>query len=412
MSHPWKTNKWFVSPWCYLPEVRKNFKFPAKIKIHDVTLRDGEQQTAVVFRREEKVEIAKKLAAMGVHRIEAGMPAVSPQDRAAVQDIANLGLKSQIFAFARCLEADIKAAKECGCAGVIVEIPSSEHIIKNAYGWTVDRAVRSSIDATRCAKELGLYTVFFTIDSTRTEVERLLDLAEHVATEGHMDAYTVADSFGGCTPEAVYHVIRKVVKRLKKPVEIHCHMDFSLGVANTISALAAGASVAQVTMTGLGERAGNVPLEDTVLALKCLYGIDLGIKTEMFCDVSRFVLERAKVTIPGNRPIVGDMLYQIESGIVAGFFRKARDKHPLEYVPFAAELVGQKPVSIVLGKNSGLPSMQEWCEKLNVPASEEQMMEMLRLVKEKSFEKKDLLTEDEFRAIVDRVMNRAVQAAS
>lgn len=404
MKHPWKTDKWFVSPWCYLPEVRKGFRFQPKIKIHDVTLRDGEQQTAVVFRREEKVEIAKRLDAMGIHRIEAGMAAVSPQDKAAITEIAGLGLKAEIFTFARCLIQDIKTAKECGCSGVIVEIPSSDHIIHNAYGWTLDRARKSSIEATLAAKEAGLYTVFFTIDSTRTEVERLLDIVERVATEGHMDAFTLADSFGGTTPEAIYHVVKKAIKRLKKPVEIHCHQDFSLGVANTIYALAAGASVAHTTITGLGERAGNVPMEDVVLSLLCQYGVDLGIRTEMMCEVSRFVLERAKVTIPGNRPIVGDMLYQVESGIVAGFVRKAREKHPLEFVPFAADLVGQRPVSIVLGKNSGLPSIQEWCEKLNVQASEEQLMEMLRRVKEKSFEKKDLLTEDDFKAIVGQVL--------
>jgi isopropylmalate/homocitrate/citramalate synthase len=411
MATPWKTDQWFVSPWCYLPEVRKDFNFPSKIKIHDVTLRDGEQQTSVVFRKEEKVEIAKRLDAMGVHRIEAGMPAVSPQDRAAIEEIAGLGLKAEIFSFARCIVEDIKAAKECGCTGVIVEIPSSDHIIQNAYGWTVDRAMKSSIEATLAAKELGLYTVFFTIDSTRTEVDRLLEIAETVATQGHMDAYTIADSFGGCAPEAVYHVVKRVVGRLKKPVEIHCHMDFGLGVANTIAALAAGASVAQVTVTGLGERAGNVPLEDTVLALKCLYGVDVGIKTEMFCEVSRFILEKAKVKIPGNRPIVGDMLYQVESGIVAGFVRRARKEHPLEFVPFAPDLVGQQPVSIVLGKNSGMPSIQEWCEKLGVDATEDQMLEMLRLVKEKSFEKKDLLTEGEFRAIVDRVLKKAAASS-
>ncbi|HZP02879.1 MAG TPA: pyruvate carboxyltransferase [Terriglobia bacterium] len=407
MQHPWKTKKWFVSPWCYLPEVRKNFKFAPKIKMHDVTLRDGEQQTGVVFRKEEKVEIAKRLGEMGVHRIEAGMPAVSPQDRAAVEEIAALGLKSEIFSFARCVPADITAAKECGVTGVIVEIPSSEHIIKNAYGWPLERAMKSSIEATLAAKEAGLYTVFFTIDSTRTEIERLLDIVERVATEGHMDAFTIADSFGGCTPEAVYYVVKKAIKRLKKPVEIHCHQDFGLGVANTIYALAAGASVAHTTITGLGERAGNVPMEDVVLSLLCQYGVDTGIRTEKFCEVSRFVLEHAKVKIPGNRPIVGDMLYQVESGIVAGFVRKARKEHPLEFVPFAPELVGQQPVSIVLGKNSGLPSIQEWCEKLNVQASEDQMLEMLRLVKEKSFEKKDLLTKDEFKVIVDRVLNKA-----
>jgi isopropylmalate/homocitrate/citramalate synthase len=204
----------------------------------------------------------------------------------------------------------------------------------------------------------------------------------------------------------VSHVVKKVIDRLKKPVEIHCHQDFGLGVANTVAALAAGASVAHTTITGLGERAGNVPMEDVVMSLLCLHGVNLGIKTENFVDVSRFVMDMAKITQPPNRPIVGDKLYEIESGIIAGWVRLARKDHPLEYVPFAPDLVGQKPVSIVLGKNSGPPSMEEWCEKLGVKATDEERMAMLQLVKAKSFEKKDLLTPDEFKEIVDRVMQK------
>jgi isopropylmalate/homocitrate/citramalate synthase len=407
MAQPWKTDKWFTSPWNHLPEVRKNLAFPSNIKIHDVTLRDGEQQTAVVFRREEKVAIAKQLDAAGVHRIEAGMPAVSEQDKAAIQDIASLGLKSEIFAFGRCIAEEVRTVKKCGCSGVVIEIPASEHMIKNAYGWTVDRAIKSSIDATLAAKEEGLYTVFFTIDSTRTEVGPLLDMVERVATEGHMDAFTLADTMGCATPEAVHYVVKEVIRRLKKPVEIHCHQDFGLGVANTIAALAAGATVAQTTITGVGERAGNVPMEDVVMALLCLHNVDLGIRTEKLCELSRFVLERAKLTAPPNRPIVGDKLYEVESGIIAGWVRLARKEHPLEYVPFAPSLVGQKPVSIVLGKNSGPPSIEEWCEKLGFKANDEERMAMVQLVKAKSFEKKDLLTADEFKAIADRVLQKA-----
>src|SRR5262245_31999360 len=103
MQEPWKTDKWFSSPWTYLPEVQQQYAFRPNLKIHDVTLRDGEQQTAVVFRREEKVAIARKLDALGIHRIEAGMPAVSPQDKAAISDIAALGLKAEIFGFSRCI---------------------------------------------------------------------------------------------------------------------------------------------------------------------------------------------------------------------------------------------------------------------------------------------------------------------
>jgi isopropylmalate/homocitrate/citramalate synthase len=410
MDQPWKTDKWFTSPWCYLPEVRKNDTFAPTIKIHDVTLRDGEQQTAVVFRREEKVAIAKKLDALGIHRIEAGMPAVSPQDKAAISDIAALGLKAEVFAFARCIPEEIKVVKDVGCKGVVVEIPASDHMIENAYGWSVDRAMKSSIDTTLAAKEAGLYTVFFTIDATRTDLNRFLDIVEQVATEGHMDALTMADTVGVCTPEAVSYVVRKVIDRLKKPVEIHCHQDFGLGVANTTAALAAGASVAHTTVTGLGERAGNVPMEDVVMSLLCLYGKDLGIRTEQFCEVSKFVMDLARVTQPPNRPIVGDKLYEVESGIIAGWVRMARKDNPLEYVPFSADLVGQKPVNIVLGKNSGPPSIAEWCEKLGITASEEQRMAMLQQVKAKSFEKKDLLTPDEFKEIANRVLQAASAA--
>ena len=407
MQEPWKTDKWFISPWNYLPEVTKNYHFPANIKIHDVTLRDGEQQTAVVFRREEKVAIAKKLDSLGVHRIEAGMPAVSPQDRAAISDIAALGLKAEIFGFSRCIPAEVQVVKDCGCKGIVIEIPASDHMIENAYGWKFERAMKASIETTRAAKEAGLYTVFFTIDATRTELNRFLDIVEQVATEGHMDALTIADTVGGTAPDAVGHVVKKVIERLKKPVEMHGHQDFGLGVANTIAALAAGASVAHTTVTGLGERAGNVPMEEVVLALRCLYGKDLGIRTEQFVDVSRFVMDLARVTQAPNRPIVGDKLYEVESGIIAGWIRMARKEHPLEYVPFAPELVGQKPVNIVLGKNSGPPSIEEWCEKLGISASDEEKMSMLQAVKAKSFEKKDLLTADEFKAIVANVLQKA-----
>src|SRR5256885_15911111 len=126
-----------------------------------------------------------------------------------------------------------------------------------------------------------------------------------------MDSLTIADTMGVVMPEAISAVVPKAIERLKKPVEIHCHQDFGLGVANTLAALQAGASVAQTTVTGLGERAGNVPTEDVVMSLLCLHGIDIGIRTEKFCEVSKFVMEKAKVTQPPNRPIVGDSLYEV-----------------------------------------------------------------------------------------------------
>ena len=404
MSQPWKTDRWFTSPWNYLPEVREQFNFPEKIRFHDVTLRDGEQQTGIEFGRKQKVAIAKKLAEAGVHRIEAGMPAVSAEDEAAIKEIVSLGTNSEIFSFARCMPADVKMAKDCGVKGIITEIPSSDHIIKNAYGKTMEWAIQSSIETTLAAKEAGLYTVFFTIDSTRCDLERYMDLIERVSTEGHMDALTLADSFGGCTPQAIGAVIKKLKARFKQPIEIHCHQDFDLGVANSIAALASGASVVHVTVSGTGERAGNVPLEDTAMALLCMYGVDTGLKTEVFYELSKLVQELAGFKVAPNRPIVGDSLYYIESGIVTMFHRRCREIEPLEYIPFVPEMVGRPGIDIALGKGSGLANIEEHLERRNLKATPEQSNEILARVKQTSINTLQLVTDAEFQGIVDSVL--------
>jgi len=172
MNQPWKTDKWFVSPWNYEPEVTTEFKFPPtkEIKIHDITLRDGEQQAGIAYTKKDKLMIAKALAEAGVHRIEAGMPAVSKEDEAAIKEIVQANFGPEIFAFSRCMASDVKLAKECGVKGVVVEIPSSEHVIKYAYGWELQKAIDLSIEATLLAKELGLYTVWFPIDASRADL--------------------------------------------------------------------------------------------------------------------------------------------------------------------------------------------------------------------------------------------------
>jgi len=401
---PWKTDLWFTSPWNFAEEVRSVLHFPKDIKIHDITLRDGEQQTGITFTRAEKVEIAKLLASAGVHRIEAGMPAVSPQDEAAIKEIVDLDLEAEIFAFSRCMIPDVRLAASCGIKGIVVEIPSSEHIIREAYGWELDKAIKLSIEATLAAREAGLYTVFFPIDSSRAEINWFLDLIERIATEGHMDALAVVDTFGVLNPHAVPYLMEKIKERIDKPLEPHFHDDFNCGVANTLAALAAGGSVAHTTVTGIGERAGNTPMEDLVLALKTMYGVDLGIKTEHFVDLSRAVCAYAKHTIPSNRPIVGERLYDIESGIIASWVRMTGNDKLLSVSPYRPELVGQHPVNIVMGKNSGIDSIATWLDDRGLEATEDQRLAMVSKIKEKALEKKDLLTKEEFMAIYREVV--------
>jgi isopropylmalate/homocitrate/citramalate synthase len=404
---PWKTDKWFVSPWNYAPEVVGQFKFPpAKdIKIHDITLRDGEQQAGIAYSLEDKLAIAKALAEAGVHRIETGMPAVSKVDEAAIKEIVQADLGPEIFAFSRCMASDVKLAKDCGVKGVVVEIPSSEHIIKHAYGWDLQKAIDLSIEATLLCKELGLYTVWFPIDASRADLNWFLDLIEEIATKGHMDALAVVDTFGGISPHAIPHLIKMIQKRVKKPLEPHFHDDFGMGVANTLIALGCGCTVAHTTVTGIGERAGNAAMEELVLALLTMYGIDIGIKTEKFYSLSRLVRDLSHTTIPSNRPIVGETLLNVESGIVASWVRRCRAENPLELGPFLPSLVGQKPVEIVMGKSSGIDCVAEWLERINADASLEQREAIVQKVKQASIEKKGLLNEEEFKQIVDSVVH-------
>lgn len=403
----WVSDKWFVSPWNYNEEVMRDFCFPSKIKLHDVTLRDGEQQAGVTFRKNDKIRIAEALAELGVHRIEAGMPVVSKEDESAIKEIVKRNLGPEIFAFARCMVDDVKRAADCGVKGVVVEIPSSEHIIEKAYRWPLQKAIELSIEATLCAKELGLYTVFFPIDASRADMNWVLNLLERVATEGHMDALAVVDTFGGCSPHAIPRLIREMKKRIKKPIETHFHDDFGLGAANTLIALAAGAEVAHTTVTALGERAGNCAYEDVALALLTMYGIDLGLNYEKIYPVSKLVRELAGIEVQPNRGIVGDKIFNIESGIIASWFKNCGKDFPVELYPIHWDLIGHDPAEIVLGKNSGIDSVRYWLEKFFPDiVTDEQENEILYLVKEKAYEKKTLLTVEEFREIAGKVMKK------
>lgn len=403
-STPWKTDDYFSSPWNYDPEVTAGFTFPESLELHDVTLRDGEQQAGIEFTTDDKIRIAELLAGAGVHRIEAGLPAVSAADEKAVREIAKRGLPSKIYAFSRCMLDDVKLAVDCGVDGVVMEIPSSHHLIEQAYRWPLEKAIDLSIEATSYAHEHGLSVSFFPIDATRASAVELLDDLDRVATDGHVDAVGLVDTFGVISPHAVEYFVTKVRDRLRVPLETHFHMDMGMGVANTVMAVTMGASCIQTTVAGLGERAGNTPMEETVLALLTMYGLDMGIKTERFFPVAREVLERARVAQPSNRPVIGERLFNVESGIIASWVNNVGDEHLTEAFPYRPELVGQAPPEIVLGKGSGLDSVAIWLDRIGVSASSAEIAEVLTEVKARSLETKSLLGVDEFATIVDRVL--------
>lgn len=403
-NQPWHTDRWFTSPWNHDAEVASDYNFNQDLQVHDVTLRDGEQQAGVVFTAAEKVQIAEALANCGVHRIEAGLPAVSDQDRKAVEDIVKLGLPSEIYAFSRCTLDDIKLAVDTGVTGVVTEVPSSRHLIEMGYQWSVERAIELSVEATKYAHEQGLKVSFFPIDATRASVADYLDLVTKVATDGHLDGLGLVDTFGVLTPHAVERFVDVSRERLKVPVETHFHMDYGLGVANSLIAAAKGANVLQTTVSGIGERAGNTPMEETVMALLTLYNQDIGMKTEQFTPLARLVNKIAGVDQPSNRSVTGSRLFDVESGIISTWVRNVRDTYLAEAFPYVPSLVGQDGPRLVVGKGSGAPNIQEAMERLGLKASAEQQAEILQRVKLRSLELHGLLDDSDVRAIAEAVI--------
>ncbi|MCL4385884.1 MAG: pyruvate carboxyltransferase [Actinobacteria bacterium] len=405
MSDPWKTKNWFVSSWNYNDEVTKNFSFPETIKFHDVTLRDGEQQAGLVFKKDEKIRIAEKLAETGIDRIEAGMPVVTKDDELAIKEIVKRKLGPEIFVFSRCVIDDVKRAAECGVDGIIIEIPSSKHIIEKAYGWSPEKAMDISIQATRYAKELGLYVVFFPVDMTRAELDWFLAMIEKVSTEGHMDALAVVDTMGVLSPHAVSYLIKEIKKKIKKPLEAHFHNDFNCAAANTAIAVSEGVEVVHSSVLGIGERAGMAAYEDVAMILRTMYGRELNIKFENLYETSKLVRDILNIQVPDNRPIVGDGIFDVESGIVTVWMNRCLESEDaLEIFPFHWDFVGQKHPEVVLGKHSGGASIENWLSKYKLKADKDQINNILEKVKAKAYEKRGLLNGNDFIGIVKSVI--------
>ena len=393
--------KWWVSPADYDPEVTEKFNFPPKIEFLDTTLRDGEQQPSIILTKDEKVAIAKKLDAVGVHRIEAGTPAVLKEDAEAIREITSLGLKSKIFAFVRNMAKDMQLAKECGVDGVIAEMVSSEHMLTYGKRWTKERAIQASVEATLAAREMGLYVTYFPADSSRAELDFLLDIIQHVYEEGHMDSVALVDTMGVFSPEGAALRVRKLRERFPTlPVEVHFHDDYAMGVATTIAGLAAGASVAHVTVNGIGERAGGAQLEAVALALRALYGQETGVDMTQFKSLSHFVAQAARCAVAPTKPVVGDKIFLWETGLPSSLWMNAKDTDPLVMLPYMYSLTGQNEPYLLLGKKSGKDNLKVWLEENGAEVPQEKMGDLLQLVKNKSYAVKRDLTKEEFDELV------------
>lgn len=391
--------KWWVSPYNFVPEVRQQLILPPKVQIHDATLRDGEQTPGVVFSVDDKIAIAQKMDEIGVDRIEAGMPAVSPQDAEAIKEISKLGLKSKIFTFARAMKADIDMALECGADGVIIEVPIGYPKLVTQFGWTWDKVFEKSRDVINYARENGLYAVFFPYDTTRARPDDLENLCKAVMNESPPDSIGIVDTMGCATPEAIKYMVGWVKEMTGLPIEIHTHNDFGMGVATELAAVTAGAEVVHSCGNGLGERTGNAALEELMLGLDLLYGYETGYKLDKLPELGELLSRLSNVPIARNKPVLGSGNFIRESGI--GIQYVMHD--PLVMFGTHPALTGRIG-EVVLGKKSGKASVVYKLGELGLgEVSDEQSAQILDLVKQKGIQKRDTLTNEEFSAIVAEV---------
>ncbi len=398
--------KWWVSPANYTEEVTSKYNFAEKIEILDTTLRDGEQQPGIIFTRDEKVSIARKLSEVGVHRIEAGTPAASQEDADAIKAIVDEGLDSKIFCFSRNMVKDMELAKSLGVHGVLAEMIGSEQMLRYGKKWTPEQAIEACVEATRAAHEMGMYVTFFPADGSRAELNYLLDFVQAVAEGGHIDSLALVDTFGTFSPEGAAFMVRKLKERFDFPIEAHFHSDYDLGVATTLAALVAGAEVAHVTVNGIGERAGSAPLGAVALSLEALYGQKTGIRLEKLKELSEMVVEYSRFPVWPIKAVDGDRLFGWETGLPSSLWVNAKETNPLIMLPYHYTLTGQQEPVLYLGKKSGKDNLKYWLDKAGVEIDDNQQKELLQMVKARSIEMKRDLDMDDFKSLLSALGSR------
>jgi len=317
----------------------------------------------------------------------------------AIKEISKLGLKSKIFTFARALKSDIDSAVECGANGVVIEIPIGYPKLKYQFGWSWEDVLKKSIDVINYAKERKLYAVYFPYDTTRAREEDLDNLFSGIMKYSSPDSIGIVDTMGCALPEAIQYLVRKAKKLTGLPVEVHTHNDFGMGVATELAAVTAGAEVVHSCINGLGERTGNAALEELMMGLHVLLGMDTPYKFDKITKLAKLAEEISGIKIPRNKPVTGEGNFTRESGIGVDLVVKT----PLAMFATDPKFTAREG-KIVLGKKSGKLSVKYYLEKLGIKnVSEEQTMEIVKKVKKLGINKRTLLNEEEFKNIVKEV---------